>query len=322
MTSFWRHQLIFGVLTVCGFGALIACHPTASTLTPRPTSPPTAEPAGPVETLAAFYQWLAEFPGNPFVRETYRVNPVMQRFLTDRAVDQIDTTLASFTEPDGGYDPLTCSQNPPDSYTFDLTDMSTEQASIVVHRWYGESLAPDMRVDLIAVDGLWKIDTIDCLIDTELAFSPSPPPPPAPGDLWQLYENHTYGFRLEIPSTWTPVETPVVDDRGIDPIDGYVIFMENGERLPVALVVSTGSLTDFRLVLPLPEGGPLEQRVVNGYDVRVEEHFEGELYTIIEHPVPGTMRVAIRVISREGPVPPAERNIVEHMLETFIYTGN
>jgi hypothetical protein len=311
-----RHAARF--LLLVSFALLAACQPAASTLTPRPTPPPTSEPTGPIETLAAFYQWLSEFPGDPLAREAYRVNPVMQRFLTDGAVDEIEAALASSAD----YDPLTCSQNPPGSYTFDLTAMTAERASIVVHRWYGESLAPDMQVDLAANNGLWQIAAIDCLMDGQPVPLPTLLPTPAPGDPWQLYENHAYGFRLEIPATWTRVETPVPDNQGIDPIDAYVNFMENGERLPVALVISTGPLTDFRLVLPLPEGGPLEQRVVNGYGVRVEEHFEGETYTIIEHPVPGTMRVAIRVISRAGPIPSKEQDIVTHMLETFIYTGN
>lgn len=323
MAASWQRQLMVTVFMVNTVGGLVACRPAAPSNTPRSTPPPTAEPTGPLETLAAFYQWLSEFPGNPLVRETYRVNPVMQRFLTDKAVDEIDDTLASFSEPGSSYDPLTCSQNPPDTYTFDLVNMSIDQASILVHRWYGESLAPDMEVDLITTDeGLWKIDSIDCLIDDELSSPPTLPPAPAPGEPWQIYENHTHGFRLEIPATWAPVEMPVVEERGIDPIDGYVIFMENGEQLPVALVISTGPLTDFRLVFPLPEDGPLEQQIVNGYDVRVEEHFNGETYTIIEHPIPGTMRVAIRMIHRDESPPSAEQDAVAHMLDTFIYTGN
>jgi hypothetical protein len=100
-----------------------------------------------------------------------------------------------------------------------------------------------------------------------------------------------------------------------------VIFLENGELIPVALVISTGPLTDFRLVFPLPEGGSNEQRVVNGYDVRMETHFEGEHYTIIEHPLPGTGRVAIRAIYRKGPIPLEIQQIIDHMLRTFTYTG-
>ena len=313
-----RSRSIAWLLVLVSSGLLTACQPSDPILTPRPTVPPTPEPTGPVETLDAFYQWLSDFPGDPLARETYRVNPVMQRFLTDGVVNDIDAALAAAVD----YDPLTCSQNSPDSYTFDLTDANADRASIVVHRWYGESLAPDMRVDLIADNGLWQIAVIDCLTNAESAAPPTLLPTPAPGDPWQLYQNHTYGFRLEIPATWTPIETPVIDERGMDPIDGYVNFVENGERLAVALVISTGPLTDFRLVFPLPETGSLDQRIVNGYGVRVEEHFDGETYAIIEHPIPGTMRVAIRVISRGEPIPPEEQDIVDHMLETFIYTGN
>lgn len=323
MTTSWQQRTVFLALLTGLIGLLSACRPAAPVFIQPPTEVPTPEPEGPIETLTTFYQWLDDFPGSPLIRDAYRVNETMQRYLTPDMLDEIDRTLTLFEEQGGSYDPLTCSQDPPQNYTFDLVAMSEDQANIIVHRWYGETQAPNIRVDMLAVDDMWQITRIDCLLEPEVepTLNPLPTETVAPADAWLVYENETLGFRLEYPARWSPVENPVIDERGIDPIDSYVIFLENGELIPVALVLSTGSLTDFRLVFPLPEDGPGTQKVVNGYDVRLETHFEGEYYTIIEHPLPDTGRVAIRAIYREGPIPPEIQQIIDHMLETFTYTG-
>src|SRR5690606_32713588 len=67
--------------------------------------------------------------------------------------------------------------------------------------------------------------------------------------------------------------------------------------VPVALVLSTGSMASFRLVFPEPEGKP-RTRIINGYEVLMEEHFNGEQYAIFLHPDDDERRVALRVITR------------------------
>lgn len=277
----------------------------------------------PIDTLTAFYEAYTNYPGNPLVTRAYKDNSTLRQYVTDDLVTGIDAILASFDSQGGGYDPFVCAQDRPSEFSFETIQSSGSQATIRVYAGFPGTPATKIDVQMIRENDGWLIDTITCL-GSDSSIPQSPPPadlPSEPESEWLRYRNQDYGFEVDYPGGWIIYETTVDDPRDIDPVEGYVTFGDQDGALPVALVLSTGTLAEYRLVFPEPASGETLQTAA-GYQVLSEEQFGGERYYIILHPTNDAFRVALRVISREGPVPTEVESIIKAMLDSFVYHGS
>lgn len=300
----------------------IAYREPAATLAPR-------HPDDPVEALAEFYHWYTIYPGSPLDRHSYRTNEFLRPYLTAKLVQKVDQTLANLGER-SGYDPFLCGQALPTRLEYELAEREGDRASVIVHHYENGSSTPDsMLVEMVRSSGHWRIDSTLCRLPDEqakhLGSVPSVAPPveepeeastPFPAT-WFTYRS-SHDFRIAYPAGWTIVEDWVSEPFDADPIDGYVSFRGPDRSVPVALVLSTGSMADFRLVFPEPEGES-RMRVINGYEVLFEEHFDGEQYAIFLHPDDDQQRVALRVIARGSTLDAGTRAIIDRMLASLTF---
>ena len=119
-----------------------------------------SEPA-PARVVSDFYSWyLGYIRGeeglrNPLVDGAYRDCG----YLTDRFVDEIERTLASFDK--GGFDPILMAQDVPERVEAGEAAVTSDEASVTVQMFWGNNPTPSERtVKLVLVDGGWKIDAI------------------------------------------------------------------------------------------------------------------------------------------------------------------
>ncbi|MBN1429360.1 MAG: DUF3828 domain-containing protein [Anaerolineae bacterium] len=277
----------------------------------------------PIDTLAAFYGAYTNYPGNPLVTRAYKDNSTLRQYMTDDLVTGIDEILASFDPQGGGYDPFVCAQDRPPEFSFETLETSGSQATIRAYAGFPGTPATRIDVEMIRENDRWLIDTITCL-GSESSVPQSPPPtdlPSEPGSEWLRYRNQDYDFGVDYPGGWIVYETTVDDPRDIDPVEGYVTFSDQDGPLPVALVISTGAISEYRLVFPKSASAQTLQTAA-GYQVLSEEQFRGEQYYIILHPTDDALRVALRVISREGPVDTRLETIINMMLDSFVYRNS
>lgn len=294
--------------------------PEPSTATsPRPTATP--PPASAEEALASFYNWYTAYPGDPLQEGRYRSNQILSPYLTDEVIDKVETMLASFGSP-GGYDPFLCAQDVRGELSFETIDSDQDSAQIAVRRRVDDVLTPTgMMVDMVRRQNRWQLldvtcytfSTEDAAATTELSDSGS-----AFYNTWAAYHSQDYGFRIRYPSGWQPSPEIPTDTRGEDPIAAYIVFQMDGAPTPVALVISTGTMDSFRLLFPTPVAGG--QEFTSGSNtVLYEQHFGGEQYYVIPHPLRDDLRVALRVVDRSGTAGPELDEIVNRMLESFSY---
>lgn len=316
------------LLALTGCGDVAAVRPTPEpVLTREPVGAITPRhPDDPVETLAEFYHWYTSYPGSPLDRYSYRSNEFIRPYLTADLVRRVDQTLATWNEQEV-YDPFLCGQPLPTKLEYELDDIEGERADVLVRRYYPGSVQPAvMLVELVQDDGKWRIDNTRCRVAGEPAeplgsvptvhVAPAGTSTPFPGN-WHTYRS-SHNFRVAFPSGWEVREDWVSEPFDNDPIDGYVDFVGVDGSVPVALVLSTGSMASFRLVFPEPEGKP-RTRIINGYEVLMEEHFNGEQYAIFLHPDDDERRVALRVITRGRSLDANTRAILDRILASFTF---
>jgi hypothetical protein len=313
------------IQTACAlptFAATPTPLPPTHTAQPSPTTPP----PGAAETVAEFYGWYVSYPGSVVVDGAYRDNEILRPYLSDEFVESIDALRSTFAGR-GDYDPFLCAQDIPARFEYAVEYEDGQTAQVRVSRTFDGSSQPyDMLVDLARRDDRWQIVETHCAVETAnrptaATMTPTQPDPlasPTPVTAWETYHNDAYGFQIEHPAAWTPVES--FDSRlsESDPVAGYVTFIQGaqGAATPVALVVIAGPEDTFRLLFPEPEDG---RRVlyVGGRTVTVEQHFDHETYYFIRHPEDGTRRVAVRVIDRSGQADRDLENMVVRMLGSF-----
>lgn len=115
----------------------------------------------PAQVVTNFYDWyLGYIRGeeglrNPLVDGAYRDCG----YLTGGFIDEIDQTLASFDK--GGFDPILMAQDVPERVEVGEATVTGNQASVKIHMFWGNNPTPSERtVNLVLVDGGWKIDSI------------------------------------------------------------------------------------------------------------------------------------------------------------------
>lgn len=322
---------MFPLIALLGSLLLAACALHTGTATPPPPSPtpdvsPTTPPPDAKETVAEFYRWYITYPGDVVADGAYRDNEILRSYLADEFVERIDTLRRSFDKY-GNYDPFLCSQGIPIRLEYTVEGAGEREARVRVSPYWGGSPQPyEVLVDLDRGDVRWQIVDTECEAnagdDAPTADSPPtqtiPLASPTPSLDWVTYHNDDYGFHIDYPANWTPVES--FDNRlsEDDPVAGYVTFVQGAEArpTPVALVVITGPGDAFRLLFPDPEDDK-QVLYVNGKIVTVERHFEREMYYFVRRPADETPRIAIRVIPRTSQADRELDNIVGLMLESL-----
>lgn len=101
----------------------------------------------------AFYEWYADYPGNPLVDRAYQTSDL----LTEGLVEKVDQILASFEK--GGYDPFLCAQDVPSSFIVGEATVDGDRASLVVHTSF-EGHA--FTVELQKLEGRWLLSDVIC----------------------------------------------------------------------------------------------------------------------------------------------------------------
>lgn len=123
-------------------------------------SPEKVEKA-PEQVVETFYADYLDYIGDP-ASDTFR-NPMVDRMyaerddLTPEFITQIDELLASFEG--AGYDPFLCAQAIPESITVGAASIDGEEATVSVTTSF---VNHGLEVDLVNVDGEWKINNIRC----------------------------------------------------------------------------------------------------------------------------------------------------------------
>lgn len=298
--------------------------------TPPPSTGELTGAAGtPQDALADFYHWYTLYPGDPFERQAYRSNAYLRPHLTTSFVQRIDRMVNTLAVSEK-YDPFICGELWASRFEYEPLGEENDAAQVLVHRYNVEKpQSMEMIVKLVRVDDAWRIDDINCL-QAQQPATPTPTqiaPPPIESPegimsraiLWHTFYRATPHFRIDYPGAWYTSETQVSARFDHDPVDSYLTFIaSDGSETPFALIISSGSMEDFRLSFPVEEGS-VEERTINGYNVLVEEHFDGELYYIFQHPDDPEQRVALRVVTHGQPPDATMQTIINRMLATFIF---
>jgi hypothetical protein len=158
------------VLGGCGNPVSDAPEASPTVATPEEAVPVSTAPDAVVE---AFYTWYLDYIGdrasgemrNPLVDGAYGSS----EYLSEDFIQQIDELLASFDQ--GGYDPFLCAQDIPDTFGVEQTQVSDDQASVILHQIWNAGTeyesTQDVTVELRKVDGEWKIADVICLPESE-----------------------------------------------------------------------------------------------------------------------------------------------------------
>jgi hypothetical protein len=115
----------------------------------------------PEEVVEDFYSFWMSYPeepgGNPIAERAYQ----SRDDVTESLIYQLDEVVNSFAGGPG-YDPVLCSQDFPAKISFKETEKKEDLATVMVEQdFYGSPKS--LMVSLKLIDGVWKIDEIDCL---------------------------------------------------------------------------------------------------------------------------------------------------------------
>ena len=130
---------------------LTACHATVSASAP------------PEQVVTDFYRWLLGYPGNPLVDRAYRDSDFLAPFF----VADVDRLLDSPAK--GGFDPFLLAEDIPASIEVSDARISGNLARVpTFQRYSGNPLLHQVDVELMAIDGTWKIVGV---LDPSLALT-------------------------------------------------------------------------------------------------------------------------------------------------------
>lgn len=116
----------------------------------------------PLQVTENFYQEWISYSGEPPVR-----NPVTDRiyqrseYATDGLKNKMDKIINSFGETPGGYDPVLCAQEKPESFSAEQVKTTEQTVEVLVKEdFYGK--IKEVKVSLVLENNAWKIDNIEC----------------------------------------------------------------------------------------------------------------------------------------------------------------
>ena len=129
-----------------------------------------APAASPERVVESLYQWYIDYAGydpetdtmnNPLIDGSYKT----REEVAPGMVQRVEETTASF-DGYGGYDPILCAQDIPQSFTVGEAVVSGESASVIVTEIWNPGTeyewANTLTVRLSLMDGQWKIAEIIC----------------------------------------------------------------------------------------------------------------------------------------------------------------
>jgi hypothetical protein len=172
----------------------------------------------------------------------------------------VDAIIASFDDK-GGYDPLLCAQDVPESFTVGEAVVFGDTATLAVHTSFE---GHGFTVALQRVDGLWRVSDVLCgRVEVGSVQIEG----------WQVFADEEYGFQVRYPGDWIYEESPPVPS-GMEIPDGLkalkrVLFFQplawDGVAPPLHIQVTDGTEQEFeRLYVPATSVQNLE---LNGYAV-------------------------------------------------------
>ena len=328
-TSFPGHVLTIGLKQADGIwriddtGCLVPV--VDEPATPAPVEPATPTPAEldaqtPEDVVRVFYEWYigtinasraAGEMRNLLMDGSYRTTG----YLTDELIAKIEATVASFEG--GGYDPILCAQDVPQSFVIPSASVAPDRTTVVVETSFpGHAF----QVDVVMVDGEWKIADIICAASDE-GIAPvataEPMPTPAVADSagtegWQVFRDDNYGFQLSYPQDWTFVEIELRNPELDKPLVRLVHLLPQAwaDQLktggppdpnsppviaPLAVEVSIGTMDEYRRAYVEPTHSETVQ--LGDYTATLEEYASGEIREIryiLQDPENSDLRVTVR----------------------------
>lgn len=215
--------------TAVGLLLLMACAACTSPTVVSESAAAAPERPEPEEAIADFYAWYTHYPGNPLVDGALSTSPMV----TAGLVENVETILRSF-DGRGGYDPVLCAQDIPNTFIVEVTDRSVDSASAVVRT---EFESHEIYVGAVNVDGEWRIADVTCPADRTAAAphggsvtAATPTPWPAVGTSasstvsaaaeepqtdrsaeWLLFQDAEHGFQIAHPADWRAMDLPLYD---------------------------------------------------------------------------------------------------------------
>ncbi len=111
--------------------------------------------ATPKDVVESFYSWYTSYEGKPLSSGAYKTSD----YLTEAFREKVDSLLASFTQ--GGYDPILCAQDIPQSFTVAYPEISGSIATVAVTEVYSTS-ENSLLVTLEKDGNQWLIDDVTC----------------------------------------------------------------------------------------------------------------------------------------------------------------
>jgi hypothetical protein len=115
----------------------------------------------PDAVVSGFYEWYLDYIGeagerrNPLVDRAYRTS----EFLSEGFVAKVDEQLASAEHFLG--DPFLMAQDVPVKVEVGAAEVEGDEASVLVEMTWGGNPVPSKRmVNLVRVDGEWRIDQV------------------------------------------------------------------------------------------------------------------------------------------------------------------
>jgi hypothetical protein len=247
---------------------------------PPPSEITIADPVGqtPEQVTETFYSWyIQSTQGIPPRRAPY----AQTGYLTDDLLNQIERTTASFDK--GGYDPILCAQDIPESVSVSPIAAEGDSASVLVNTSFpGHSF----QVALTLVDGVWCLSDIVC---APPAAHPQPTPiTPEPDAVVEAFYTWYLGY---IGDQANP-RNPLVDGayRSSEHLTPGLVQKADG----IIASFDQGGFDPFLCAQDIPDRFDLDPAVVSGDIARlvVRTNFEGHAFTVALQQVDGVWKMS------------------------------
>jgi len=145
-----KQKIIISILltTVISLAVIIGGSYALSELRNKPKE-------SPEKVVLNFYREWVEYEGNPMVDKIYKDNSLVRAEFSE----EIDRIISSFDK--GGYDPILCAQDKPESATIKNISVDNDNASVILLQDFS-SQQKNIQVNLIKENNQWQISEVIC----------------------------------------------------------------------------------------------------------------------------------------------------------------